>query len=346
MQRIVQKIAFYPFSLIYSGVMSLRNWMFDREIPHATAFSVSVISVGNITAGGTGKTPFVIALTQLLTKNGHRVGVISRGYGRKSKMQEIVAPTEKSSMNPDFSGDEPFLIAQKCPGAVVIVDADRVKAAETAVRQFSCSVLVADDAFQHRHLHRDLDIVLWDGFDVPQRSAVIPAGRLREKMSGIRRASMLVFTKNQNVPESSHNFLRKIAPNVPQFTAPLTIEKIYRFNNRSEVDHLNLNNKTVLAFCGIGNPEQFFQTIDSFHPKVTIQRSFGDHFRYQSRTIAALLDQFHRERCDYLITTEKDAVNLTSVSPKIPNLLILEIGLDINEVASEILSRIPTPKNK
>lgn len=344
MQRLIQKIVFYPFSLIYAGVMSLRNWMFDREILRTTAFPIPVISVGNITAGGTGKTPFVIALTQLLMQNGYKVGVLSRGYGRKSKTQEIITSEDQPSITPEKTGDEPLLIARKCPGVVVIIDADRVKAAETAIRQFSCSVLVADDAFQHRYLRRNLDIVLWDGFDIPQYSGVIPGGRLREKMSGIRRASMLVFTKDQNVPESSRNFFKKIAPNVPQFTAPLTIRKIYRFDDHTEVDSLVLKNKTVLAFCGIGNPERFFQTIEYFHPKVTIRKTFNDHFRYKSRTVAALFDQFNFEHCDYLITTEKDAVNLASVLPKIPNLFILEIGLNIKEAAPEILSRIPTPK--
>lgn len=322
--------------------MKCRNRLFDLGIIHAVKLSVPVISVGNITAGGTGKTPFVIQLTQILLQKGYRVGVISRGYGRKSKDQIIVSEGKQSLTSAEISGDEPFLIATKCPDAIVIVEGNRVAAAQTAIKKYRCNIIVSDDAFQHRRLARDVDIVLWDGFADPESAMIIPAGRLRESLTGIRRASLLIFTKNENVSEKTHTFFRRLAPDLKQFQAPLAIRNIYRYNDHSAVNPTELVNKVLFAFCGIGNADHFFRTVESLRPCQFTTKRFRDHYRYQPDEIKSLISESNQFNCDFLITTEKDAINLPTMRTDISSrLLIIEVELKIDkEAIAEILSRI------
>ncbi|MCK4715801.1 MAG: tetraacyldisaccharide 4'-kinase, partial [Candidatus Marinimicrobia bacterium] len=190
-----------PFSWLYRFITGLRNCLFDKSIIKETRFHVPVIAVGNITLGGTGKTPFVIALSSFLESKGYKVGMITRGYHRKSKGQIIVKDGKSILASPQEAGDEPYLIARKSRNTVIIADADRVEAARCAIEKYHCTVVIADDAFQHRYLARDLNIVLWDSYNDPAEEAVVPSGRLRESWQGLCRADMLLVTRTANLPQ-------------------------------------------------------------------------------------------------------------------------------------------------
>lgn len=159
------KIIVIPFALLYGLIIEIRNILYDLKIMPITKYAVPVISVGNLTAGGTGKTPFVIMLSRLLSAYGKRIAIVSRGYGRKSRGAVLVSDGENILAPADVSGDEPQLIARTLPFAIMAVAEKRKQAIDMILSQFQPQVILMDDGFQHRSVHRDMDIVLWNTQD-------------------------------------------------------------------------------------------------------------------------------------------------------------------------------------
>ena len=191
-------------SLPYCLIINFRNWLYDQKILPAVKLPCPVISVGNITVGGTGKTPCVIMLAKMLQKNGFRPAVSSsRGYGGKSvKSVNIVADGQKILLESKTSGDEALLIAQSLEGVPVITGSQRIVTGRAAINQFETNVLICDDAFQHRKIFRDIDLVLLDSQNQPGNDHILPRGRLREPIAGLRRASAFVLTRTDEAPTS------------------------------------------------------------------------------------------------------------------------------------------------
>jgi len=341
MQSASLKWILRPLAGLYGLITTIRNLCYDCGIFKSEMLPVPVISVGNITAGGTGKTPFVIALAEYLTQNGYRAAIITRGYRRHSKGQVIVADGPHILATPQQAGDEAYLMARQLPGTVIISDADRTAAVRTALKKFDCNVILADDAFQHRRLGRCLDIVLWDAHTAPQNEQLLPAGRLRESLRGLRRADLLVFAKSDVVDSRQKDSLLKYNPNLLFFAAPLIITGLGDFSGKDGAA-IDIKGKTILAFCGLGNPAQFEATVQKLNPAQIIIRRFPDHHKYSAADVRQLISIAERLHCDYLVTTAKDAVNLPPDQTESAQILILKIALQLDEkIKAAVLHNMP-----
>ena len=272
---------------LYRSVTALRNYCFDHEILRARRLSWPVISVGNISVGGSGKTPFVIMLGELLRQRGIEVDVLSRGYRRTTTGVLRVDPDG----TPEQFGDEPLLIARKL-GCPVFVGEDRFDAgleAEQTIEGAQASrAHLLDDGFQHRQLNRDFDIVLLNQEDVSDK--LLPGGRLREPLSALRRADVVVV--DQDFPEDQ----------LPQGEF-----QVWRIEQNVVVPELK---QSAIAFCGIARPQRFFSALRNSGLDLREEIVFRDHHRYTSDDIAQLTAAQARHPGSQLITTEKDAVNL------------------------------------
>ncbi|MBU1065324.1 tetraacyldisaccharide 4'-kinase [bacterium] len=343
--KIIFQILMVPFAGIYRVLTGIRNWFYDRRILSSHSVNVPVISIGNITAGGTGKTPFVIALANWLSEAGYSPGIITRGYRRQSKGRHVVRDRNAILSTPLQSGDEPFLIASNTKQTVIIADADRVAAAETAVQMYACDIVIADDAFQHRRLERDIDIVLWDASQNPKTSSILPAGRLRESIKGLRRADLLLISRTDSISSSNADYFKKLNPNLFLSALPMSIRQISNLSTTEVITPADLKKMHVLGFCGIGNPAQFFNTIKILTEITPVTKSFPDHYKYSITDLNALIQQAENTGCRYLVTTRKDAVNLPDSAKSVRNLLVIDIHYTIDEkIKAAILNKLP-PRN-
>lgn len=269
-----------PFAL----AVWIRNKLYDRGTFKVHKLLNPVVSIGNISVGGTGKTPFLITLGSLLKERGIQFDVLSRGYGRKTK-ENLVVDAEGS---PEQFGDEPLLIARKL-GVPVVIGADRYQAGLLAEEKFPQNKLhLLDDGFQHRQLDRDFDIVLVQPADL--RDSLLPFGRLRESLSALHRADAVVTSPETNLPPR-YRYLKPVwrARRNIQFMLPMS---------------------RVVAFCGIARPQQFFSGLKKLGMELADTIAFPDHHHYTQRDIDRLLRAKTQSQAQGFITTEKDAINL------------------------------------
>ncbi len=323
------KFLLAPFVGIYWLITAVRNYLYDQQILRTVKLAVPVISVGNISAGGTGKTPVVIRLAKLFVEKNFRVAVVTRGYRRKSRGQLIVSSGNGPQVNATMAGDEPFLIARRCPEAVVICDADRVAAGRTATDQFGCNLILADDAFQHRRLARDYNLCLWDGTLQPQTEYILPAGKLRESLRNIRRADAILVTRCKGIDRKILDY-----PEFQKFSgivdcAPVEVTELIEPATQKTMPAEKLAGKKIYTFCGLGNSAQFFKTVAALHPQSLHTRSFPDHHRYSRKEFAGIAQSARDVGCDFIITTEKDFINLPRQAASIKNLLLLRVAIPI-----------------
>jgi tetraacyldisaccharide 4'-kinase len=302
-----------PLSAMFGVGVAMRNALYDHRVFRAKKLARPVVSIGNISVGGSGKTPFVIALGQLLAERGISFDVLSRGYGRTSTEIAVV----DSNGSPDQFGDEPLLIARKLQ-APVIVGADRYQAGLLAERTFSSKLHLLDDGFQHRRLHRDFDIVLLPEED--QRGSLLPTGRLREPMTTLRRADAVVLTEDQGVPLKAKSI----------------------WHARRVIDIPAAAGKAI-AFSGIARPRQFVEGLKSSQLEIAGTITFRDHHRYQQRDIDRLLALRKQTKGDGFITTEKDLVNLGTLASQLPPLMTVGLRIELEspqQVLTEIIKTI------
>lgn len=271
---------------LFGAAVRVRNGAYDRGMAKPKRLRGPVISVGNISVGGTGKTPFVIALGELLLKRGVKFNVLSRGYGRSSKTVAVVDPLGP----PVEFGDEPLLIARKLK-VPVIVAAERYDAGRLAEEKFGAQLHLLDDGFQHRHLARDFDVVLLTPDDV--RDTLLPAGRLREPLTAIRRADAIVLTSGASADALP-----------PELLAGKLVWRV-----RRGIVPRNVSARP-LAFCGIARPESFFLQLRKAEIEPAAEAAFRDHHRYSATDIRDLLTLAQRAEADGFVTTEKDLINL------------------------------------
>lgn len=288
-----------PLSMLFGAGVAFRNTLYDRDTLKVHKLARPVVSIGNISVGGTGKTPFVIALGELLKQRGIAFDVLSRGYGRSSK--EIAVVDLQGS--PQQFGDEPLLIARKL-GVPVIVGADRFQAGQLAEKQFPSRLHLLDDGFQHRRLHRDLDIALLPKEDFA--GTLLPIGRLREPLSALRRADAIV----------AFDPLRIVGTNAQPWPA------------RRVIARPNISGKAV-AFCAIGRPQQFFDALKTQGQEVATEISFHDHHRYRQFDIERLLRLKRETGADSFISTEKDLINLAGLAAQLEPLQTVELRIEL-----------------
>ena len=272
-----------PLTGLYGAATALRNTLFDRGVLPSRRLERPVVSVGNLSAGGSGKTPFVIALGEMLKARGIPFDVLSRGYGRKTRGVLIIGTGGNAA---DF-GDEPLLIARRL-GVPVIVGESRYEAGRVAERKFQPQLHILDDGFQHRSLVRDFDIVLMTERDFDDR--LLPSGRLREPLSSLRRADAIVLPAGLAV---DHPALRR--------------KLIWRIERELVLPSLP---SAPVVFCGIARPEQFFAQVRAAGITPAAEVIFRDHHAYDRDDIQALIGARRDLQAGGFLTTEKDAINL------------------------------------
>jgi tetraacyldisaccharide 4'-kinase len=276
-----------PLELLYGGLVRARNARFDRTPPQRLGWPV--ISIGNLSVGGAGKTPLVICLAELLRREGLHPDVLSRGYGRSSHIVERV----DSAGSAERFGDEPLLIAQ-ATGVPVYVGAKRYEAGQLAERELHPpGIHLLDDGFQHRQLARSLDIVLMHRSDLQQR--LLPAGRLREPLSSLRRADVIVLRQEDAELESA---LRSY------------VDSECHFWRVRRTLALKVRVERAVAFCAIARPREFFDGLVTAGAGIVEQISFRDHHRYRAEDIERLAKLGRRAGCDAFVITAKDEVKL------------------------------------
>ncbi|MER3524510.1 MAG: tetraacyldisaccharide 4'-kinase [Ignavibacteria bacterium] len=298
-----------PFAWLYSFAMAVRNWCFDVGVLQQHEAGVPVVSIGNLTVGGTGKTPLVEYIVGHLLASGRKPAVISRGYKRASKGVVIVSDGKRLRADAREGGDEPAQIAHKFPEAIVVVGERRTDAARVAVT-LGADVVVMDDGFQHRYLKRNLDIVVIDSRKDLLADAVLPAGRLREPLSSLRRAHLIAFSHVENgVPERLPRGVERYCA-APSIAFRYHIGTVRRATDGVEVSAEAVRRMHLVAFSGIGNHEAFVEQLRNERFTLAGELRFPDHHRYGALDmdlIAYTVKAFH---ADGLLTTEKDVVRL------------------------------------
>jgi len=296
-----------PLASIYGGVVGTRNALYERRILRARRLQGPVVSVGNLSAGGSGKTPFVILLGELLKTRGVKFDVLSRGYGRESRGVLLVDP---GGFAQQF-GDEPLLIARKLE-VPVIVGEDRYAAGQFAESRFGPQLHLLDDGFQHRALARDFDIVLVTPQDATDR--LLPAGRLREPLRSLSRADAVVLSSGA----AAESF-------------PLERKLVWRV--RRGITPQNVPPRPIV-FCGIARPQSFVLQLRAANIDPVAEAFYRDHHAYTEKDVRELLELKGRSEAGGFVTTEKDAVNLGPYLSALEPLSVVPVRMQLDDAAN------------
>ena len=304
-----------PLASMFGAGIRARNFLYDRGALPTHKLRGITISVGNLSVGGSGKTPFVILLGELLKARGISFDILSRGYGRHTKGVAIVEP----GGSPRDFGDEPLLMARRL-SVPVVVGEDRYQAGITAEKQFSREMHILDDGFQHRGLARDFDIVLVTPEDA--RDRLLPAGRLRELPSALRRADAVVLTSGANPT-----------------AFPIDGKVVWRV--RRGIVPKNMPTKPV-AFCGIARPQNFLAQLRTAGIDVAAEAIYRDHHAYVESDVRDLLRLRESSEADGFVTTEKDAINLEGFYSALQPLAVVPVKMDLLDADSAMEAMLST----
>jgi len=298
-----------PLSAIYGGVVRARNALYDGGVLRARRLQGAVVSVGNLSAGGSGKTPFVLLLGELLKARGIKCDVLSRGYGREPRGVRLVDP---AGLPLEF-GDEPLLIARKLQ-VPVIVGEDRYKAGRFAESRFGPQLHLLDDGFQHRALARDFDIVLVTPQDAGDR--LLPSGRLREPLSSLRRADAVVLASGASAE-----------------VFPVEGKLVWRV--RRGIAPKNVAPRPVV-FCAVARPQNFVLQLRAANIEPVAEAFYRDHHAYSDKDIRELLALKQRSEAGGFVTTEKDAVNLGGYLSALAPLAVVPVKMELSDAANAV----------
>jgi tetraacyldisaccharide 4'-kinase len=298
-----------PLASIYGGVVGARNSLYDRSLFRAKRLAGAVVSVGNLSTGGSGKTPFVLLLGELLKARGIKFDVLSRGYGRQTRGALAVDPAGSAH---DF-GDEPLLIARRLQ-MPVFVGEDRFEAGRLAEAKFGPQLHLLDDGFQHRALARDFDIVLVTPRDAEDR--LLPAGRLREPLLSLRRADAVVLASGA-APEGF----------------PLQDKLVWRVHRGILPQHVP---PRPVVFCGIARPQSFVQQLRAANIEPAAEAFYRDHHAYREKDIRELLHLKRQSEAGGFLTTEKDAINLGSHLYALHPLSVVPVKMELQDAANAV----------
>ncbi len=323
-------------SLFYSLVIKGRAWLYQKNILKVRRLPVPIVSVGNLTLGGTGKTPTTIWIAQKLLKNGRQPAILSRGYQAKTKKKlEIVSDGNSVLMDPKFSGDEPAMMARRLKGVPVIISGDRYEAGLLAIEKFGVDSLILDDGYQRLDVNRDLNILLIDHSHRLEDDRIFPAGTLREPISEAGRADLICFTRaNADCPDP----LIKSFSDKPIIKSQTTIKSLTNIELKETKSIDDLKGLRVCAFCGIAQPGKFKKLLEFYGAKVVNFSSYPDHYDFKTEDIKNVEEIARNCEAEIILTTEKDSVKLLEFSFSMPLLVVI---LDLKWVeGEEILNRL------
>ena len=307
--------ALAPLSWIFGCVVTVRNFLFDRTLIRAEQVNAPVISVGNISAGGSGKTPVVESIAKTLSEKGILAGIISRGYKRKTRGMVEVSDGKMLKTLAIDSGDEPYQLATHLPKTVIIVDEQRVRGARYAVDSLRVKAVLLDDGFQHRAIHRDLDIVVIDASRSPFMMQMLPAGYRRDTYSSLKRADAVLLTKvNQTATiKEIEEEIRKYT-DAKIFTSTFTVAAFRRAKTKFSVNLESVKGKKAVAFCGIGEPESLRTSLEAIGIHVVLLMAFQDHHSFTKADLSHIAREQEKLSAEYIVTTEKDMARLSGAA--------------------------------
>jgi tetraacyldisaccharide 4'-kinase len=338
----------YPLIPIYALVIGIRNWFFDTNIFRATQVNAKVISVGNISVGGSGKTPLVISLINLLKKSEWKPGVLSRGYGRKTRGYLLVSDGKNILAPVSDCGDEIFITAIECKVPAAVSE-NRVKGANNLIRESGINLIVLDDAFQHRWIKRDLNLLIFEQRFLTEcdffKQNLLPTGMMREPFSSVNRADAIIinrkFTPPQDIPERFNTYLKdkKI------FTAYYKAIEFGDVKHDTRYGLEEFNGQKSLVVSGVANPFSFINILKQTNVDTSNQMIFRDHKNYSNKEVQEIRKKFYSTNSHSVVTTEKDAVKLTKFAKEFDDIDIFFLKIELrmdnqNEFQEYILSGI------
>jgi tetraacyldisaccharide 4'-kinase len=353
-------------SHLWSFAAQLKLWLYrQRILLHDQPLGCLVVVVGNITAGGTGKTPVVEKFARALRDRGRKVAILSRGYKSKSAPlwakwlnwlthaseppPRIVSDGEKVLLNSELAGDEPYMLARNLPGVIVLVDKNRVKSGAYAIKKFGCDTLVLDDGFQYLPLKGRLNLLLIDKTNPFGNGFLLPRGVLREPIKHLQRASYVFLTKSDGKRDTElEDFIHKHNPGVDIIECAHRPQYLQRFDSDERLPLSHLQGKRVGAFSGIATPESFEKFLKDLGATIDYTRRFLDHYRFSYEDLVSIFSEAMEKRVDFIVTTEKDAVRLPEHLPCPVPLYYLRLEIDIIRGAAdfdEAVGRICFPES-
>lgn len=338
------RIILSPLTFIYGFIIRARNYLFDKRIFKISKVNAFVISVGNLTVGGSGKTPAVIFLAEMLKKYDKKIGVLSRGYGRNSFGYLFVSDGNKIFTTVDECGDEMYLVSDelKVPTAV---SERRVIGAKRLINDSGVKIIILDDAFQHRWIHRDLDIVMIDQRFLLKTNSmeqkILPLGLMREPFDSLNRADIVIinrkFSEKKDLPEKlADKFTNKII-----FYGYYVATGIFDVKNHKEFTLEEFQGQKSLVVCGIARPYSFLNVLENNKIDITNKMLFPDHKNYTLKEIQDIRKKFYDTNANSVLTTQKDAVKLYKFSKDLDDIdiyyLKIKLMLDNQEEFEKLL---------
>ena len=328
------RVLLLPFSLIYRIGLAIFLGIYSIGLRRRYRLGVPVISVGNLTFGGTGKTPAVQTICRMLVEQGKRVVILSRGHGGSARGSIVVSDGCNTLVDSTQAGDEPMLLASTLTGVPVVVGKDRRESGRLACREFAPDVIVLDDGLQYWQLHRDLDIAVLDASKLFGSGFVMPMGDLREPVNGLRRAECVLLTNTAGIDEVTYaKIIRKISKLTSHSNIYRSAHKPLCFKKADNGETIDLDwirGRKIVAFCGIGKPSAFIDMLEYLGASVARSIVFPDHYRYTVEDITRITGEYKQCGVEAIVTTEKDIARLDQ-SNTIPDLIALRIELEIYE---------------
>jgi tetraacyldisaccharide 4'-kinase len=337
------KCSLFAISMGYGGFIRLRQALYKKGLLLSKRLPCPVISIGNISVGGSGKTPMTIYTARLIKQLGYGVAIISRGYkGQAEKMGGVVCDGRTIRMEPDQAGDEPFMVANRLKTVPVIVGQNRFRAGILAIKKFKPDVLLLDDAFQHLKLHRDIDLVLLDSNKPFGNTYLLPRGTLRETKSALLRGDAFILTRSDEGKPAALGQIKRVVPRKPIFYSFHTpyIYEMVTGNSLKSADRPDISSrynfdifkkKRVFAFSGIANNDDFRRTIESFKCKLEHFSEFPDHHPYSNRELDEIAKAAADSSAEFILTTEKDYVRIARKIKWPIHLAIIGIEISFKE---------------
>ncbi|MBI2437935.1 MAG: tetraacyldisaccharide 4'-kinase [Lentisphaerae bacterium] len=334
-------------SRLYAAVVAGRHFLFDHRIFRHHTLGCQVISIGNLTVGGTGKTPVVEVFARALQKEGRTVAVLSRGYKKQEhslwkrlldqltgrerrRAPRLVSDGAELLLDSAMSGDEPYMLAANLRNVAVLVDKNRVKSGRYAIDKLHCDTLILDDGFQYRSLKHRVEVVLVDGTNPFDNGHCLPRGLLRESISNIRRADFIFITKsNGQHAEPLKARLRSLNPKAEISECSHKskyLQNVYT-GERQNLDFLK--GRSVALVSGIASPEGFEREIIHLGAGIVYMKRYADHHRYTQQEIIDLINKAKKQRAELIITTEKDAVRFPKIERQDVPIYFLRVEIEL-----------------
>ncbi len=330
------KILLTAVAQVYSIIITLRNLLYNTKVLKTHHKKAIIISVGNITTGGTGKTPLVVWLCNLLCERNINCAILTRGY--KTKKKSNLFKVESSEPATQNYTDEPAILYESCPQSKVIVNPDRVASAAEAIGKFAASVLIMDDGFQHRRLARNLDIVTIDSTRPFGYGKIFPAGLLREPVNSLKRADAAIITRCDQITTSEliklEKTLQVINPNMIIARSVHTVVGAKTASGK-KINIENINGEKIFAFCGIGNPNAFLNTIKALGAELAGSKIYNDHYRYTDACLADIYKQAKHIKADLILTTQKDWTKIKHLKLETNGIPLAYLAIEIKFLEGE-----------